>query len=71
MIPLYTPTHRRDIPAVDFRVIDVSNNARCTCSERGYHTCPRHNPDTYADQQARHATDSIGPEHKNYVGWAR
>lgn len=73
---LYRAKHRRSIPTDaapfhEFRVYDVQNDAACKCAERGWHICPRHNADTYADQQARHATDSIGPDHKNYMGWAR
>lgn len=70
-----TPKHRRDVTWIPFDdgtyVYDIQNDAACTCPVRGWHTCPRHNADRYADQQARHATDSIDPTHPNYVGWAR
>lgn len=49
--------HRRNVPLAVHA--DVQNDARCTCAASMW-TCPRHNADTYADQQARHATDSIG-----------
>lgn len=77
MVTLYRAKHRRPIPtdSAPFHemrpIFDVQNDATCTCPVRGWHSCPRHNADRYADQQARHATDSIGPDHKNYVGWAR
>lgn len=67
--------HRLPVTFIPFDdgtyVYDVQNNATCTCAVRGYATCPRHNADRYADQQARHATDSISAGHPNYVGWAR
>lgn len=61
--PAYTPRHRRDVEPVrhstGFIVFDANNEAACKCRVSGWSTCPRHNPDTYADQQARHATDSL------------
>lgn len=68
----HTATHRRNmgpIRADGTPVFDVQNNARCQCRERGWAICPRHNPVTYSEQQARHATDSI-PTHM-MMGWAR
>lgn len=62
--PAPTPRHRRPknpIRLDGVYVMDVANDAKCECSLRGWAVCPRHNPDTYADQQARHATDSIAP----------
>lgn len=57
------PRHRREITPITFEgglyVMDVQNNAACECALRGWMTCARHNANTYADQQARHATDSI------------
>ncbi len=52
--------HRRtDVPAnLPF---DVQNDARCTCIGRHFVLCARHGADAYADQMARHATDSLPP----------
>jgi hypothetical protein len=35
--------------------------AECRCGNLPYNACPKHNPGTYADCMARHATDSFGP----------
>lgn len=70
--PAAMPRHRRNMAPIRSNgtpVFDVQNNATCTCPVRGWATCPRHNPATYADQQARHATDSIAPI--LFAGWAR
>lgn len=68
----HTAKHRRNMAPITAEgrpVFDVQNNARCTCAVRGWATCPRHNPVTYSEQQARHATDSL-PAHM-ILGWAR
>jgi hypothetical protein len=61
--------HRREIPNLfPSHVFDVQNNAVCQCRVSGWATCPRHNADTYADQQARHATDSLSPAERYHSG---
>jgi hypothetical protein len=59
------PRHRRDAAGITYAdgtlVFDPSSDAACTCRVSGWHTCPRHNANTYAEQQARHSIDSIMP----------
>lgn len=61
----YAPRHRRTVVGITYvdgtLVFDPSNEAACQCSVSGWQTCPRHNANVYADQQARHATDSLPP----------
>lgn len=52
----HVPRHRRASFA------DVQNNASCTNGSGNRFctfSCPRHNPHTYAEYMARHATDSL------------
>lgn len=50
------PRHRDASRTVDM----VPTKAVCTCYDLR-RACPRHEPISYADAYARHATDSIGP----------
>jgi hypothetical protein len=70
MVTIIRPRHRRvtvrDLHPEEFVVADVQNDARCSsfgvrdsgCT--GMY-CPRHRADDYAENFARHATDSLGP----------
>lgn len=63
--PFYVPKHRRTVTLPTdtngWVFADVQNDAACTCRPgTRFDVCARHNADRYADQYARHATDSIG-----------
>lgn len=53
---IHIPTHRADVPC------DPSfSEARCPAPYGCGYNCPRHRPGDYAQNYARHATDSIAP----------
>jgi hypothetical protein len=71
-LKVYRARHRRNIPwwyVFEGSIQDMPSRARCMNHGAGTCAtwfCPRHNPETYADCMARHATDSFPVK-----GWSR
>lgn len=81
MPSIFRPKHRRvvitDLSGPVPPVADVTNTARCTRPDTHgdfcLGMCPRHRPEDYAENMARHATDSITPAERYHAStqWGR